>query len=64
MNPESVQVLGDAELVRHREIDALALAAIAQGRIVYFHFRFHAYPRDCGKLNLYAKTPRVANHNS
>jgi hypothetical protein len=30
-------------LSMHRKIDALALAAIAQGRIVDFDFGFHKY---------------------
>ena len=45
MNPERVEPLGDAQLVHHREVDAFTLAAVAQSRIVYFHFGFHKYPR-------------------
>ena len=41
MNPERVELLGDAELVRDREIDAFALRTVAQGRVVYFNLGFH-----------------------
>ena len=34
VDPEFVQAPGDADLGRHREIDAFALRAVAQGRIV------------------------------
>jgi hypothetical protein len=44
MNPERVELLGDAELVREREIDAFALAAVAQGRVVDFNLGFHKWP--------------------
>ena len=44
MNPEGIELFGNAELVRNREIDAFTLRAIAQGRIVYFDFRFHKCP--------------------
>src|SRR5207302_562966 len=44
MNPERVELLGDAELVRDREIDAFALRTVTQGRIVYFHLGFHEFP--------------------
>ena len=50
MNPERVELLGNAEFVRDREIDAFTLAAIAQGRIVYFHFGFHNIPAMQGNL--------------
>ena len=40
MNSKGVDAFGNAELVRDREIDALALAAVTQGRIVDFHVRF------------------------
>ena len=42
MNPERIEFVGNAELVHHRKIDAFALTAIAQGRIVYFDFGFHS----------------------
>src|SRR5437899_140281 len=42
MNSEGVQALGNAELVRNRKVDPFTLAAVAQGRIVNFHVRFHA----------------------
>ena len=38
------QPLRDPQLVHHREIDSFALAAVAQGRVVYFHIRFHKNP--------------------
>jgi hypothetical protein len=41
MNAERVELLGDAEFVRDREVDAFALTAVAQGRVVYFDFGFH-----------------------
>ena len=44
MNPERVELLGDAELVRDREIDAFALRTVAQGRVVYFNLGFHKLP--------------------
>jgi hypothetical protein len=44
MNPERVELLGDAELVRDREIDAFALRTAAQGRVVYFNLEFHKMP--------------------
>ena len=46
MNPERVELLGDAQLVHHRKVDAFALAAVAQGRIVDFDFGFHKHPRQ------------------
>ena len=39
---EGVNALGDAEFVRDREVDAFALRAIAQGRIVEFDCWFHS----------------------
>ena len=52
MNPKGIEFLGDAELVDHREVDALTLAAIAQGRVVKFHFGFHNVSRRSGKKHL------------
>ncbi len=52
MNPEGIEFLGDPELINYRKIDACALAAIAQGRIVYFDFRFHDYRRKSGETCL------------
>ena len=46
MNPERVELLGDAELVRDREIDAFALRAVAQGRVVDFDLGFHKLARE------------------
>ena len=43
MNPESIELFGNAQFVRGREIDAFALAAVAQGRIVDFDFGFHCF---------------------
>ncbi len=34
MHPERVELFGDAQLVEHAEIDALALRAVAQGGVV------------------------------
>ena len=42
---ESVARDGDAELVRHREIDALALRTVAERGVVDFDFRFHVTRR-------------------
>ena len=44
MNPERVELLGDAELVRDREIDAFALRTVAQGRVIDFDLGFHKCP--------------------
>ena len=44
MDPERVELLGDAELVRDRKIDAFALRAVAQGRVVDFNLGFHNCP--------------------
>jgi hypothetical protein len=44
MHPECVELLGDAELVRHREIDAFALRTVAQGRVIDFNLGFHKWP--------------------
>jgi hypothetical protein len=52
LNPEGVELFGDAQFVHHRKIDAFALAAVAQGRIVYLDFGFHSDIRVCGKPNL------------
>ena len=52
MDPERVEPLGDAQLVHHREFDAFALTAVAQGRIVYFDFGFHNNPRQSGQAYL------------
>src|SRR3989441_8755700 len=41
VNAEGVDSLGNAELVGNREVDAFTLAAVTQGRIVYFHLGFH-----------------------
>ena len=45
MNTKRIELLGDAELVRDREIDAFALTAVAQGRVVDFDLGFHNYPQ-------------------
>mgnify|MGYP000736708043 CR=1 FL=1 len=45
MHPKRIELLGDAQLVHHRKVDAFALAAVAQGRIVYFDFGFHSHSR-------------------
>src|SRR5207247_11203399 len=45
METKGINALGDAELVRDREIDPFTLAAVAQGRVVDFHVRFHAARR-------------------
>jgi hypothetical protein len=50
LNPESVKLFGDAELVQGREIDAFALAAVAQGCIVEFDFGFHNTTAIRGKV--------------
>jgi hypothetical protein len=42
VNAKGIDSLGYAELVGDGEVDAFTLAAVAQGRIVYFHFGFHA----------------------
>ena len=44
MHPERVELLGDAELVRDREIDAFALRTVAQGRVIDFDLGFHKMP--------------------
>ena len=44
MHPERVELLGDAELVRDREIDAFALRTVAQGRVIDFNLGFHKWP--------------------
>ena len=44
MDPERVELLGDAELVRHREIDAFTLRTVAQGRVIDFDLGFHKMP--------------------
>src|SRR5204863_5677597 len=44
MNPESVEFFGNAEFVHDRKVDAFTLAAIAQGRIIQFHFGLHKSP--------------------
>ena len=49
MNPESVELVGNAEFVCDREIDAFALTAIAQGRIVDFDFGFHCFRKSGNK---------------
>jgi hypothetical protein len=45
MDAEGIQFFGDAQLVQHRKINALPLAAIAQGSIIYFDLGFHNLPR-------------------
>ena len=45
MNSECVQLVGNAQLVGDGKVDAFALAAIAQGRIVDFDFGFHNRPQ-------------------
>jgi hypothetical protein len=52
MNPESVELLGDAELVRDREIDAFALRTVAQGRVVDFDLGFHKCRKNGRTLSL------------
>jgi hypothetical protein len=50
MHPERVEPLGDAELVRHREIDAFALRTVAQGRVIDFDLWFHVIsPKNGGQ---------------
>ena len=44
MHAERVELLGDAELVRDREIDAFALRTVAQGRVIDFNLGFHKWP--------------------
>ncbi len=41
MHPERIELLGDAEFVRDREIDAFALRTVAQGRVIDFDLGFH-----------------------
>ena len=48
VNPEGVNALGDAELVRDREVDAFTLRAISEGRIVEFDCWFHHIPAVAG----------------
>jgi len=50
VHPESVQSLGNAELVHDGKVHAFALAAIAQGRIVDLDFGSHKNSnRICGR---------------
>jgi hypothetical protein len=51
VNPEGVNPLGDAELVRDREVDAFALRAVAQGRVIEFDCRFHKARRNGNALS-------------
>ena len=44
MNPERIELLGDAQFVHRGEIDAFALRTIAQGRVIDFHLGFHKLP--------------------
>jgi hypothetical protein len=62
MNPKRVEFLGDAQLVHHRKVDAFALTAIAQGRIVDFDFGFHNTPAKADR-NIYAKAARMQSPN-
>jgi len=50
VNPERIELLGDAELVRDREIDAFALRTVAQGRVIDFNLGFHKIVRKHGWL--------------
>ncbi len=59
MNAKRIELLGDAEFVRDREIDAFALRAVAQGRVIDFDLGFHKCRKNEWLLSL--KTAEVAN---
>ena len=63
MNSKRVQLLGDAELVRHRKVDAFALRTVAQSRVVDFDLGFHINGRKNGGL-LSLNPATVANRKS
>ena len=44
MDAEGIELLGDAEFVQHRKVDALTLGAIPQGRVIDFNLWFHKLP--------------------
>src|SRR5262249_54847784 len=50
VHSERIELLGNAQLVHHREIDPFTLAAIAQSGIVYFDFWSHAAPPERGGI--------------
>ena len=68
MDPERIELLGDAEFVRNREIDAFALRAVAQGRVIDFDLGFHKWPvekRRTISLNLAAlANPKTGNQQA
>src|SRR5580704_10729268 len=41
MDAEGIEFFGNTQLIQDGKVDAFALAAVAQGRIVYFDFGFH-----------------------
>jgi hypothetical protein len=63
MNPERIEFVRDAQLVCGGKIDAFALAAIAQGRVVYLDFGFHSDFRVCGKPYLSEMNPGCKPQN-
>ena len=50
LDPEGVEALGPPELVVDGKIDALPLAAIAQGGVVDFNFGCHIGRINAGKM--------------
>jgi hypothetical protein len=50
MHPERIELLGDAEFVRDREIDAFALRTVAQGRVIDFDLGFHKFSAKSGRI--------------
>src|SRR6185503_7789674 len=62
MNSESIELFRDAQFVCGREIDAFALAAVAQGRIVNFDFGFHCF-RLSGNKYLSESSPGGKSQN-
>jgi hypothetical protein len=48
MDAEGIEFFGNAQLIQDGKVDAFALAAIAQGRIVNFDFGFHKTPAGSG----------------
>jgi hypothetical protein len=51
MNAKPIEFFRNAQLVQDGKIDAFALAAIAQGRIVNFDFGSHKFPAKAGGEN-------------
>jgi hypothetical protein len=45
MNAKRIELLGNSQFVCDREIDAFALTAVAQGRVVDFDLGFHKFPQ-------------------